>query len=371
MNRKLHIVCLDAPSPPNYGGAIDMHYKVRALAALGFRIALHYFAYRPGRNADGLAELCSSVHVYKRKSFLQSRPFRLPFIVSSRINEDLFRRLNGDAAPVLLEGLHCAGLLPFLNDRSRVVLRMHNDEAAYYRHLAKSETAPLKKLYFQIEGSRLARFQRKMVNDVHLACLSQTDRETFQTTYGFSRTHFVPCFLPWQTVNAKPGRGNYCLYHGNMRISENEAAALWLAQRVFSQTEIPLVIAGSGITERLAKKVAGFKNIRLINNPTVEDLQSLVQNAHVNVLPSVNNTGVKLKLLNALFNGRFCYTNSAGVKGSNINAGLVVEDDASAWRQRLTETMDLAFTEADRKERQPVAAAYSNAANAELLSALW
>ena len=58
----LHIICLDAPSPPNYGGAIDMYYKIRALALAGTRIILHYFAYREGR---GNANAC----IIPRSSF--------------------------------------------------------------------------------------------------------------------------------------------------------------------------------------------------------------------------------------------------------------------------------------------------------------
>ena len=33
------------PSPPNYGGAIDMYYTIRALFDLGVQINLHVFTY--------------------------------------------------------------------------------------------------------------------------------------------------------------------------------------------------------------------------------------------------------------------------------------------------------------------------------------
>ncbi|HEX8313555.1 MAG TPA: mannosyltransferase, partial [Flavisolibacter sp.] len=138
MTDHLHIVCLDAPSPPDYGGAIDMYYKIKALAETGRKIILHYFDYNPTRDTKGLETICYAVHAYKRKSFFRSPPLSRPFIVQSRINKDLIKRLNEDDAPILLEGLHCAGLIPHLKHQQRVVLRMHNNEAAYYHHLAQN-----------------------------------------------------------------------------------------------------------------------------------------------------------------------------------------------------------------------------------------
>ena len=44
----LHIVSFDVPWPANYGGVIDVFYKVKALADLGIRLHLHCFEYGRG-----------------------------------------------------------------------------------------------------------------------------------------------------------------------------------------------------------------------------------------------------------------------------------------------------------------------------------
>ncbi len=36
-------------------------------------------------------------------------------------------------------------------------------------------------------------------------------------------------------MQCKPGKGNYILYHGNLSVSENYNAALWLIENVFSK----------------------------------------------------------------------------------------------------------------------------------------
>ena len=43
--KHLHIVSFDVPWPANYGGVIDVFYKVKALSAKGIRIHLHAFEY--------------------------------------------------------------------------------------------------------------------------------------------------------------------------------------------------------------------------------------------------------------------------------------------------------------------------------------
>ncbi|MGB4283887.1 MAG: hypothetical protein WBJ48_04150, partial [Bacteroidales bacterium] len=42
-NKTLHLISFDMPYPPNYGGIIDVFYKIRALHRVGVNIILHVF----------------------------------------------------------------------------------------------------------------------------------------------------------------------------------------------------------------------------------------------------------------------------------------------------------------------------------------
>ena len=44
-NKNIHIVSFDIPYPPNYGGIIDIYYKVKTLNKLGINVILHCFQY--------------------------------------------------------------------------------------------------------------------------------------------------------------------------------------------------------------------------------------------------------------------------------------------------------------------------------------
>ena len=42
---KINFISLDIPEPPNYGGAIDIYYKIKALLKLDCKIILHCFQF--------------------------------------------------------------------------------------------------------------------------------------------------------------------------------------------------------------------------------------------------------------------------------------------------------------------------------------
>jgi hypothetical protein len=47
--KKLHIVSFDVPFPANYGGVIDVFYKIKYLHEQGVEIYLHCFDYGRGQ----------------------------------------------------------------------------------------------------------------------------------------------------------------------------------------------------------------------------------------------------------------------------------------------------------------------------------
>jgi hypothetical protein len=365
----VHIVCLDAPSPPDYGGAIDMFYKIVALHSIGKKIILHYFDYKENRNASGLELYCEEIHVYRRSVFLKSLLTLKPYMVSSRVEPDLIHRLNRDNYPVLLEGIHCSGIIPHLRPEKRIVVRVHNNEAEYYQTLYNTEASFFKKLYFLYESVLLVNYQKNLPDKPLYAFISTIDQEVFGEKYHHPNQIFLPCFIQWQTVLSERGNGNYCLYHGNISISENYEAALWLIENVFSKIEHPLVIAGKN-AKTLRDTWSNNDRIELVNDPTDARLSELIRNAHINVLPSMNSTGVKIKLLHALVEGRFCISNYNGVAGSGVEGYVTVAESAEEWIDAVNQTMPVPFSYEMIDHRKKILSIYDNRMNIEKLSAL-
>lgn len=372
-DRHLHIVTLDVPLPADYGGVIDLFYKLIALHEQGIKIHLHCFTQgRPPQ--EELNKYCASVNYYPRKKNINRFSFIIPFIVNSRVNNDLIVNLQKDDHPVLLEGIHCTYYLHTgkLNNRN-VLVRLHNAEFEYYNQLAKQETGLFKKLYYIHESGLLKKYEKAIAHKAILLAVSKKDTELYKREFAADNIHYLPVFLPYTLAVGKEGKGCFCLYHGNLSVIENEKAATWLLENVFNDLEIPLVIAGKNPSENLKKLAHSHQHTCLVANPTEKEMQDMICKAQVNVLPSLNKTGIKLKLLNAVFNGRHCLVNNAGVEGSGLEACCHICDEVETFKARLKELYDKPFTEQEIQQRQGfLQTLYNNDANArKLMTFLW
>lgn len=369
MNRHLHIVCLDTPWPADYGGAIDMLYRIKALHKEGIKIHLHYFSYNERGNPNELNQFCESIHIYQRKKVHRGFSFRLPYIVSSRINPALIENLNSDSHPILLEGVHCTGILPSLKTVNRkIVVRLHNDESAYYRHLARTEKSWLKKLYFRNESRLLKKYQHSLPASLPYACITTADARLFKEQYGLKNTFFLPAFTPYEQINGTEGLGSFCLYHGNLSVPENEKAATWLLEKVFSKIKVPFVVAGKNPSRRLETLAHLYMHTCMVANPSDTEINDLIQKAHINILPSFSNTGIKIKLLHALFEGRHCVANDAMVQGTGLEAACHIGANAEAFAAIVTQLQHLPYAEEETKLRKKLLGdLYNTASNARQL----
>lgn len=347
MNRQLHIVCLDVPWPADYGGAIDMMNRIMMFKKLGIGIHLHYFSYNERGMPNELNQFCESIHVYERKKRHKGLSAKLPYIIASRINEELISNLQKDDIPILIEGLHCTGILPALDlQKRKVVVRMHNEESVYYRELARSESSLLKKLYFLYESVLIKKYNHHLPDECIYACVSHEDIHTLKEEYHLHQVKFLSTFPAWQQVTGEEGMGNLCLYHGNLSVPENEEAAIWLLRNVFTKIRKPFVIAGKKPGNRLKKMAHLCQHTCLVADPSETELNDLIRKAHINVLPCFNKniTGIRLKLLHALFEGRHCIVNEPMVKGTGLEAACHTGKTANAFASIIAQLYHQPFT---------------------------
>jgi Glycosyl transferases group 1 len=373
LDKHLHIVCFDVPCPADYGGVIDLFYRIKSLHQQGVIINLHCFT-KNRKPQNELNKYCETVNYYQRKNYSSGFSLTLPFIVGSRINDELINNLNKDNHPVLLEGIHCTYYLHNgqLNNR-KVLVRLHNTEFEYYRQLARQEANWVKKLYYRHESFLLKKYEKSLADKATFLAISRQDVLFYQLQFNAASVFYLPAFLPYTLAVGAAGKGCFCLYHGNLSINENEKAATWLLQNVFSKLAIPFVITGKNPTKKLQQLAHNHQHTCLVANPTHKEMQDMIGKAHVHVLPSFNNTGVKLKLLNAVFNGRHCLVNKAGVAGSELETYCHIADDAFSFQKQIEALYLQPFTEQQMQQRQQLLqTVYNNERNAlELMTFLW
>jgi glycosyltransferase involved in cell wall biosynthesis len=357
----------------DYGGVFDLFHKIRSLAAAGVRVHLHCFEYGRGRQPV-LNEYCEEVRYYCRHQGHKGFSHRLPYIVCSRSNGQLLERLLEDDYPILLEGIHCTYLLNDERfDGRKIVLRLHNVEYQYYRQLYLQEKSLLKKIYYLHESNLLRQYEHRIAGKVKILAVAKKDQEQYVEEFGAADIDTIPVFLPFEQVRSKEGTGCFCLYHGNLSVSENEQAVCWLLKKVFTDTEMPFIISGKDPSGRLSRLIQQYPQACLIPNPSEEELQDLIAKAQVNILPSFNCTGIKLKLLNALFNGRHCIVNQDAVEGTGLQSACHIAAGAGEMRELLGKLCSRPFTRGEIDVRKEVLEGlYDQKANLEkLMQAIW
>lgn len=335
---------------------------------MGVKIHLHCF-HNDKTPQNELLKYCSSVNYYARKKNLRGFSWNTPYIVQSRSDEQLLKNLQADDHPILIEGIHCSYLLYHNKLPGRkIIVRLHNVEWKYYQQLARHESNLLKKLYFFFESRLLKKYEQAIAGKAPFLAVSTEDAEIYGKIFNAKQVDFIPVFLPWYEVTSKTGKGCFCLYHGNLAVNENEKAAKWLLSNIFNTLEIPFVIAGRNPSKALQAMAHAHAHTCMAANPSDAELQDLIKKAQVNILPSFNKTGVKLKLLNALYNGRHCLVNDAGDEGSGLESLSVHANNDHSFREQIKKLFEESFTEEQAAKRNSTLhALYNNEENARRL----
>lgn len=350
--KTVEVVSFDVPFPANYGGVIDVYYKIRAFRKAGIRVNLHCFEYgRPvSKELEGI---CDNVFYYKRNISKANLFRRRPYIVVTRSSDELLSNLAKKNNPILFEGLHTCYYLDHKRlKKKRKIVRTHNIEHDYYQNLAKVEKDIFKKYYFSNESQKLRRYEKILENAEGIAAISLHDRDYFSSIN--KNTVNVSAFHPHDHVEILAGKGDFALYHGSLAVGENNEAAIWLIKNIFSELKIPFVIAGNKASAELKELVEKYPNISLKADVSTSEIYQLVKDAQINVLPTFQATGIKLKLLSALYTGRHCVVNRPMILETGLEKCCVVKNTAEEMKKSIVELFEKPFEEADIKKRKTI-----------------
>ena len=367
--KRIHIVSFNIPYPANYGGVIDVFYKLKALSENGVKIILHAFEY--GREpAPELEKYCEKAFYYKRQTGIFSQFSGLPYIVYSRRNKELLANLLEDDSPILFEGLHCCYYLnhPLLRNRMRMV-RAHNIEFVYYQGLAQNTTSLFQKIYFYLESWKLKRFESILSQANYILTLSSSEKQYFEDTFGKDKAVYVPLFFQNQLSTSvvqteiKP----FILYHGDLSTPENRKAAMFLIRSVASKDKnITWIFAGLNPQKDLLQLAEKQKNVIVLSNLSEERMSQLIREASVHVLLTNQVSGVKVKLLHALANGQYCLANKEMAEGSGLESLCrIVAEQPDEILENIRECLQTPLSEIVINERKAFFhQLYNNAVNA-------
>ena len=335
-SKKLQLVSFNIPYPPNYGGVIDVFYKIKELYQLKIDIYLHCFEYDRPQQKE-LEKYCKKVFYYHRSSKIKSFFSPIPFVVKNRENNLLINNLKKTNAPILFEGLHTTFPITKTTFNVKTFVRAHNIEHNYFKGLAKSESNILKKAFLLLESNKLKKYQSILKKVTGVFSISPSEQKYFSTQFKKKAT-YIPAFHNGHQSRTHKKNGSFILYHGDLRISDNIKAAKFLID-VYKDSPYQLTIASNEFTS-IKNTADKHKNIHLKKIDNQKVLETLFKEAHINTLITFQKTGIKLKLLNALHKGKFIIGNSEMI----IDTGLETLCELANTKMEILEKTKYLFT---------------------------
>lgn len=367
MSTRLHIISFDVPYPTDYGGVIDVFNRLKALHQAGFEITLHCFDYGRGLQPE-LDIYTSKVYYYKRKSKTLNILKKDPMIVASRSSESLLKNLLKNDDPIFFEGQHTTGLLghPKLKNRKKLV-RLHNIEHEYYDGLSKTFSFGYKKVFFKTEARKLKKHECVLFHADALLCLHPDDVNYYQRLH--KSVHLLPPVFDLHQPEFSTSKEDYVLFHGNLSVGENIEAVEWIMNEVVCHSDVKFYFAGKNPSNELKKRVEQYENCKTIANPSVEELDKLMNAAKAHLLITFRPSGIKLKLLNALSTSSPVICNTEMAAGTFLNEYCVITNNSKQILHALSTTKALS----DKQHRlriKEIKKRYSSEAHIALIQRL-
>ncbi len=315
--KSLNIICFENPFPANYGGVIDVFFKIKAFHELGIKIHLHCFVYENEDVSQELLAITEKIYFYRKIR----NPFylfsKIPFGVKSRFNINLLINLKENKFPILFEGLQTTMVINFDNFENRkLFLRLHNLENNYYSGLSNSEKNWPKKLLYFSESIKY-KYYLKQINRFEKVFTLSKNENNFVIKH-FNNALYVPVFqgnIPEITLSEF---GEYVLFQGDLRIADNWNSLIFFINIFKELKQINFKIASNFKKKNILKIIDKHQNIEYVEIKNEEHFNEVLANAHINVMSSSQESGTKLKLINALFKSRHCVINKNMIDDEKI-----------------------------------------------------
>lgn len=222
------------------------------------------------------------------------------------------------------------------------VLFQHNVESALWRRRASTESNTAKRLVYQIEANKMARYERAALHKFHhVIAVSEHDRQQMIAMSAGSGITVVPTGVDIQKyavvapAKADPPR---IIFTGSMDWEPNIDAVVYFCRNVFPRVraEFPsAVFQIVGRTPHARVKQLASDSVEVTG--TVPSVAEYLRDATLVVVPLRIGGGTRLKIFEAMAMGKAVISTSIGAEGLDVQSGrdLILVDDAAAFAEAI------------------------------------
>jgi len=233
-----------------------------------------------------------------------------------------------DSDVIIVDHYEMGQYLPMVSN-AKVVLHEHNAEYVMWDRMGDIEKNPLKKFILKLESSRIRRAELSFArradrvwaapNDIEELVKIGVDRTKCKTTYHLGDDFMLD--LPDIEFNETDLS---LLFIGTLTWEANIDGLLWFFENIWPTLaakiqELHFYVVGKNPDKRLIDQCKDYKHVHFTG--FVENLEPYYRKGRVFVIPLRFGSGIKVKLLNAMYRGIPAVTTPIGVEGLEIIHG--------------------------------------------------
>jgi glycosyltransferase involved in cell wall biosynthesis len=348
-------VCKKFPYPLRDGEVIAIHQLTRGFYEAGHKVTVaaintkkHFFSpdEMPQEN-QALADfhtvlLDTDVNWWDAlTSLFRGDSYNIQRFVSA----DFERLLSGilkenEFDIVQLEGLY---LLPYLLtirkfSNAKIVLRAHNIEHLIWERNSKMAKPGAKKWYLQNLASRMKEFEIYNLNSCDaLIPISTVDAAKFVELGCKLPLHTCPVGIPLDDMAEMDDPPTLC-YLGSMDWAPNREGVEWFLDYVWPKVnsqfpELKFYVAGRNFPSDFPEK--DYPQVEIVGE--VENSRAFLRSKTMMVVPLFSGSGIRVKILEAMAEGRPVISSTIGAEGINAvdGAHLLIADTPDAFARQI------------------------------------
>lgn len=374
------IIASRVPFPLHDGGAIATYNQFRGYAELGHKVQLLALNTRK-HHADpttikrelvkfGPVETFSIntdirwqhalLNLFSRRSYNIERFDDAGFhrLIRQHLNKNQYDLIQ-------FEGLFTAPYIQTVRkcSKAKLILRQHNVEHLIWEKQAAAEKNPLKHAYLEFLARRLKQYETRVLPAFDgIAAITDADATVLKEYAPETPVSYIPAGIDFP--DATPAGSAHALYHiGSMEWMPNQMAVRRLVRDIWplviaQSPESTLHIAGKGMAgARLPELPPG-----VTNDGEVADAVKWAEPFGILCVPLMAASGVRMKTLEALAQGKWVVTTSVGAAGLPLvheQHCMLADSDSQFAESILRLQRDAALREHLRSEGMALAAGYS------------
>lgn len=346
--RVLHI-CSKTPFPPIDGGTIASYQLANAMLKMGWKVKnisvvtpkhpkqempIDPVYQHTAPRFEYIDTTPKSQGVFngylKKNNYLVSRFFsaRLAKCISAALEEETFDS-------VLFDGLFTTVYFETVKQHfeGRTIIRTHNVEFHLWEDRYLNEESALKRFFLRSMIKELKDYELDILPKFDIiATISQNDKAFFNAHFGLNRTQYLPFGIePYAAEEQIEKDTNVIRFLGALDWEPNIEGLNWFLSEVWPSIHernpnVSFEIGGRNAPEGyLVNPPKGVKMVGL-----VDDANQFISSAELAVVPLLSGSGIRIKIIEALFNGQIVVTTSKGAQGINYRneKELFVTDNA-------------------------------------------